>query len=653
MTAPATLPEILASRYRPIRLIATGGMGSVYEVEHAATGERLALKVLASGASASPEALVRFRHEVRASARIKSENVVRVIDADIAPELGGAPFLVMELLEGADLERAAAAARPTPAMVVEWLRQVARALDRAHHLGMVHRDLKPENLFLTTRDDGAPLVKILDFGIVKMVEEATAATSTGQILGTPKYMAPEQATANASVTPATDRCALGLIAYRLLVGESYYQGGVMAILGQLLHAELQAPSERGSRLGAAFDAWFLKACHRDPGKRFASAAEQIEALAVSLGIHDAAIRPTREPPSLSDARPAGRRPRRAVLAAAWIATVLVAAGITARLARTGKREQPGVCGLPSVGATEACEPCMAAACCNEAEECSKIEGCAPLEACVRACGSGDATCRSRCYAAAGPVADFQQGLESCRAAHCAKQCLPGPWECLGRVTWRYPSLRPKTIAIKTKAVCVACGAGGGQAPLPGATVRLCSLADPKCRLPLAESITDADGGAILRVDTSLHPTPLAAFIEHKKSGYLDTLAHVNVPPIGGDLDIGLTKLLDPKVNAAPGAAMLGTKFDPMRATVDVLALDCNGQPAPKDVVVTWLDRDDQTATTPYFVYSKSAHAINVPVNDAGLVRIVTRVAETNQLVTTANVVVRPGALSLVSVAPAP
>jgi hypothetical protein len=653
MTAPAHLPEIIAARYRPIRLIATGGMGAVYEVEHAATGQRLALKVLASGANASPEALVRFRHEVRASARIKSENVIRVIDADLAPELGGAPFLVMELLEGADLERAAAAALPTPAAVVEWLRQVARALDKAHHLGMVHRDLKPENLFLTTRDDGAPLVKILDFGIVKMVEEATAATSTGQILGTPKYMAPEQATANASVTPATDRCALGLIAYRLLMGESYYQGGVMIILGQLLHAELQPPSERGSRFGDSFDAWFLKACHRDPGKRFASAAEQIEALAESLGIHDAAIGPTRETSSRPDARPGARRTRRVVLAAAAIATVLVAAGITGRLATTGKREQPGVCGLPSVGATEACGPCMAEACCNEAEECSGIQGCAPLEACIRACGSGDTMCRSRCYAAAGPVADFQQGLESCRAAHCAKECLPGPWECLGRVKWRYPSLMPKTIGIKTTAVCLSCGAGGGQAPLPGVTVRLCSLADPKCGLPLAESITDDRGAAILRVDTSLYPPPLAAFVEHKKGGYMDTLAHVNMPPIGGDLDIGRTKLLDPKVNAAPSAAMLGTKLDPTRAIVDVLAIDCNGQPAPKNVVVTWLDRDGQTATTPYFVYSKSTHAINVPVNDAGVVRIVVRVAETNQLVTTANIVVRPGALSLVNAAPAP
>lgn|GEM_PF-1760402 len=651
MTAVATLPEIIAARYRPIRLIATGGMGSVYEVEHAATAERLALKVLASGANASAEALVRFRHEVRASARIKSENVVRVIDADLAPELGGAPFLVMELLEGADLERAAAAAQPTPATVVEWLRQVARALDRAHHLGMIHRDLKPENLFLTTRDDGTPLVKILDFGIVKMVEEATGATSTGQILGTPRYMAPEQATANAAVTPATDRCALGLIAYRLLMGESYYQGGVMAILGQLLHGELQPPSERGGRLGPAFDAWFLKACHRDPLKRFTSASEQIEALARSLGIADAATVRALESSSPVTARP--RRLRQALLITALMGAAFVAGATTERVATTRSDKKPAACGMPIVGTTEGCGACMAQACCAEAEACSGTAGCGALEACLRACESGEATCRSRCYAAAGPVADFHEGLESCRAAHCANQCLPGPWECVGRVKWRYPGLRPKTIAIKTSAVCLACGAGGGHAPLPGTTVRLCSLADPKCGAPLAESITDDHGEAILRVDTSLYPPPLSVFVEHKKDGFMDTLVHLNVPPIATDVDIGPTKLLDPKVNAAPGASMLGATFDPTRATVDVLALDCNGQPAPRSVVVTWLDRDGQTASTPYFVYSKSAHAVNLPINDAGVVRVAVRVAETNQLVTTANIVVRPAALSLLNAAPAP
>src|SRR5436190_15265316 len=340
MIGPANLPELIASRYRPIRLIAAGGMGAVYEVEHTLTGERLALKVLSWSANASPEALARFKREVRASALIKSDNVVRVTDADVAPELGGAPFLVMELLAGTDLERAAATALPTPATVVEWLRQVARAIDKAHQLGIVHRDLKPENLFLSTNSDGAPLVKILDFGIVKLMEEGTAATGTGQILGTPKYMAFEQASTNAHVTPATDRCALGLIAYRLLMGESYYQGGVMSILGQLLHGQLQPPSERGSRFSQAFDAWFLKACHRDPDKRFASASEQVEGLAAALGLPAAPIEAAREASTRFSRRPRGRRSPRTLLVSLSVAAVLVAATIATRPAITTKRDAP-------------------------------------------------------------------------------------------------------------------------------------------------------------------------------------------------------------------------------------------------------------------------------------------------------------------------
>src|SRR3954469_5632654 len=139
MTTAPNLPPVIASRYLPIRLIAKGGMGAVYEVEHARTGEHLALKVLLSAVGSSAEELERFKREARASARIKSEHVVRVTDADIAPELDGAPFLVMELLEGMDLERKAAAERPDAAMVVDWLRQVATAIDKAHRLGIVHR----------------------------------------------------------------------------------------------------------------------------------------------------------------------------------------------------------------------------------------------------------------------------------------------------------------------------------------------------------------------------------------------------------------------------------------------------------------------------------------------------------------------------------
>ena len=133
-------------------------MGQVYEVEHMLTGERLALKVIGSYGPLSPDSFERFKREVSASARIKSDNVVRVLDADVAPELGDAPFLIMELLEGETLERAAAGPLPA-ATVVSWLLPVARALDKAHQLGIVHRDLKPENLFLAKQDDGASVVK--------------------------------------------------------------------------------------------------------------------------------------------------------------------------------------------------------------------------------------------------------------------------------------------------------------------------------------------------------------------------------------------------------------------------------------------------------------------------------------------------------------
>jgi serine/threonine protein kinase len=287
MIATSKLPDRIASRYVPVRLIGKGGMGVVYEVEHAWTGEHLALKLLLSSAGVPREALERFKREARAPAQIKSENVVRVTDADVAPELDDAPFLVMELLEGMDLEKAASHSNPDRVTVVGWLRQIAPAIDKAHRLGIIHRDLKPENLFLATFEDRPPVVKILDFGIAKMAAEGNAATVSGEVLGTPRYMAPEQAARHPRITPATDRYALGLIAYRLLVGECYHRGDVMSILAEILHGPPIAPSARNPSLGNAFDAWFFKACHREPERRFASAVEQMEALAEALGLPSA------------------------------------------------------------------------------------------------------------------------------------------------------------------------------------------------------------------------------------------------------------------------------------------------------------------------------------------------------------------------------
>src|SRR5580704_3071530 len=222
------LPPKIGGRYRPIRVIGKGGMGTVYEVEHLHTGQRFALKVLTPQPGASVD---RFKREARAASRIKSDHIVQVTDADVAPELGGAPYLVMELLEGSDLEGVTGKNPASPLEVIDWLRQVARALAKAHDAGIIHRDLKPENLFLTQREDGSPLVKILDFGVAKIVAEGSTLTQSGGILGTPAYMAPEQTDSRGPpVTKRADLYALGLIAFKLLTGRMYWRDSSLAQL---------------------------------------------------------------------------------------------------------------------------------------------------------------------------------------------------------------------------------------------------------------------------------------------------------------------------------------------------------------------------------------------------------------------------------------
>jgi serine/threonine-protein kinase len=279
------LPELIGGKYRPRDILGAGATGVVYSVEHAFTGELLALKVMTSHLGGSADAIERFKREARTASRIRSQHVVRIFDADVAPELDGAPYLVMDLLEGVDLEQISGDRPVEPATVVEWLRQVAPPLDKAHRIGIVHRDLKPENLFLTHREDGSVLIKILDFGIAKIGSESTGSTKAGQLLGTPLYMAPEQARAEPDkVGPASDRYALGLIAYKLLTGAPYWTGtSVAAILAEILYEPLRPPSDRHG-FGPAFDAWFMRACHHDPVQRFTSAVEQVEALARALGL---------------------------------------------------------------------------------------------------------------------------------------------------------------------------------------------------------------------------------------------------------------------------------------------------------------------------------------------------------------------------------
>jgi serine/threonine-protein kinase len=288
---PISTPELgtlLAGRYRVLRELGRGGMGVVYLVEHTNTGDQLAMKVLLSDAGSNTQLVERFKREARASAKIRSEHVVRVTDADVAPELGGAPFFVMEALSGTDLEERIKRQGPLPpAEVASILRQIASALDKAHALGVVHRDLKPQNLFLHQRDDGTTIVKILDFGISKMGDANGASfmrsemTALGAVMGTPLYMAPEQARGdNDMVGPGSDIWALGLIAVRLLTGQAYWRAtSLQELLPQILTRPLVAPSSIFPSLDPAFDRWFMRSCDRDTTRRWRSAGEQANALA--------------------------------------------------------------------------------------------------------------------------------------------------------------------------------------------------------------------------------------------------------------------------------------------------------------------------------------------------------------------------------------
>jgi serine/threonine-protein kinase len=282
-----------ARRYRILERLASGGMGAVYAALHLETRRRRALKVMLPELFTKPELRDRFRREAHVTASVKSEFLVDVFDAGV-DDASGMPFLVMELLEGEDLGRLVdrSGALP-PSEVVELLHQTASALDRTHAASIVHRDLKPENLFLTRREDGSPCIKILDFGISKIMNEATTGGKNTTSIGTPAYMAPEQIVGG-PVSTAADLHSLGLIAYTLLTGRAYWQDDVESTDNALAFALRAAQGIRegavsragrhGHTLPHAFDAWFARAVELEPTKRFGSASETVAALAEALDV---------------------------------------------------------------------------------------------------------------------------------------------------------------------------------------------------------------------------------------------------------------------------------------------------------------------------------------------------------------------------------
>ena len=218
--------SVVAETYQVTRLLGRGGMGTVWEADHLRLpGRRVAIKVLNADAAADQEALARFKREAEIATRLGHPNIIEVHDFNLLP--GGQPYLVLELLVGESLD---ARMRRGPMAIEQIVRiagQIAGALTAAHRAGVIHRDLKPQNVYLVPREDevGGELVKVLDFGISKIRGSQTVKTNDSTILGTPQYMAPEQATGNhAAVDPRTDVFALGAMVYEMLAGRPAFTG---------------------------------------------------------------------------------------------------------------------------------------------------------------------------------------------------------------------------------------------------------------------------------------------------------------------------------------------------------------------------------------------------------------------------------------------
>jgi eukaryotic-like serine/threonine-protein kinase len=323
-TAAGDLPAgtVWNRRYEVVRCIKSGGMGAVYEVSHLHTRRRCALKVMLPELFSDPDLRARFRQEASVTADIQSQHIVLTLDADVDSETG-APFIVMELLHGEDLGAALKRRGRLPAHeVVELLRQAALALDKTHAAGVVHRDLKPENLFLTKREDGADLLKVLDFGVAKIVARSTESAETTLALGTSLYMSPEQFHGDGAIGTRADLYSLAHVAFTLLVGEAYWKPVLLAkgraslrrsVMRGLSQAATARAAQCGVDLPGAFDAWFAKTTAVDPADRFGSASVLVAELARALDIPLSAREDSEGPLALAPAAKAAAIERGAAL----------------------------------------------------------------------------------------------------------------------------------------------------------------------------------------------------------------------------------------------------------------------------------------------------------------------------------------------------
>jgi eukaryotic-like serine/threonine-protein kinase len=340
VAAPVRLPEPEGpaapreiANYEVLREIGRGGMGVVYHARDRRLQRLVALKMILAGGFASEVQRQRFQREAELAARVQHPNIVQVYEAGVYE---GHPFLVMEWVSGVTLADRMGTDPWSVHNAARLIETLARAIESAHGKGVVHRDLKPSNILLQTDAGGDPsgplagvVPKIADFGLARLIEGAERLTTTGMAVGTPEYMAPEQASKGAVVGPRADVYALGAVLYQLLTGRPPFRGDTpMEVLQALASAEPVSPRRLRPRLERDLETITLKALEKDPARRFATAGALAEDLRRFLAGEPILARPPTAWERLE--KWARRRPAQAALSGCLIAVTVVAfTGITA------------------------------------------------------------------------------------------------------------------------------------------------------------------------------------------------------------------------------------------------------------------------------------------------------------------------------------
>ena len=267
---------VLLGKYRVDEVLGTGGMGRVVRASHQYLAQSVAIKVLLPQMTESPSTVARFLREAQATVRLKNEHIARVIDVGTMPD--GTPFMVMEYLEGNDLNQILRHHGPqTPNIVVDLMLQACEGMSEAHAMGIVHRDIKPSNYFITRRPDGSMLLKILDFGISKTPVNFEELTGTQTVIGTPSYMAPEQMKSGKQADARSDIWSMGVVMYQLLQGRPPFSGDSYAEL--VLKVGAEPPNPLHVPLPPGLGEVIFRCLEKDPKRRHQDVGELARSLA--------------------------------------------------------------------------------------------------------------------------------------------------------------------------------------------------------------------------------------------------------------------------------------------------------------------------------------------------------------------------------------